>query len=224
MWILFISIIFILISLIFSKIQDNKLITSVTQIQRGTRSERKFILKLLKSGFPSDIIFHDLYIDKKDGSYSQIDIVLITHVGVIVVEVKDFTGWIFGFGHNEKWVQVLGKMKYPFYNPIFQNDGHINSLKNKILGDIDIPFYSLIVFYGDCELKKLSNIPDGTIIIKSNRIVETINSILKNQNITYIFDKTNLLDILNNGVANGGKREIQLQHVENLKKYSMAAK
>jgi len=193
---------------------------TVTRLNRGTWSERDLILRLLKEGVSSDKIFHDLFIEKKDGTYSQIDIVVLTEVGFVVIEVKDFSGWIFGFGNNEKWVHILGKMKYPFYNPVFQNDGHIRNLKNKISKSDNISFYSLIVFYGNCELKKISNIPNTTFVIKSNKLIKTFNSILQNQNTLDCNNMSDSIEVLNVGVKNGGVKEIKSQHIQDLKKYS----
>jgi hypothetical protein len=174
----------------------------------------------LKEGISSENIFHDLYIEKKDGTYSQIDIVVLTEKGVVVIEVKDFSGWIFGFGNNEKWVHILGKMKYPFYNPVFQNEGHIRYLKNKLDEYDNIPFYSLIVFYGECELKKISNIPDGTMIVKSKKSIKTYNSIIQNNGSSEMYNESVIREILNIGVINGGDKEIKSQHIQDLKKFS----
>ena len=73
-----------------------QLIETVTSLERGTWSERELVLLLLKNGFPAGAIFHDLYILKPNGQTSQIDLVLATKVGLIVFEVKDYSGWIFG--------------------------------------------------------------------------------------------------------------------------------
>jgi cytochrome c-type biogenesis protein CcmH/NrfF len=49
---------------IFRKLHDKKLLETVTKSNRGTRTERELVLKLLKQGIPSQAIFHDLYIKK----------------------------------------------------------------------------------------------------------------------------------------------------------------
>jgi len=220
MWIFIISFVSIILYIIYDKVHNIKLLRTVTRFNRGTRSERDLIIRLLKEGVSSENIFHDLYIEKKDGTYSQIDIVVLTEKGVVVIEVKDFSGWIFGFGNNEKWVHILGKMKYPFYNPIFQNEGHIRYLKNKLNVHDNIPFYSLIVFYGECELKKISNIPDGTMIVKSKKSIKTYNSIIQNYDSSDRYNESVIREILNIGVINGGDKEIKSQHIQDLKKFS----
>jgi len=220
MWILISLFVSLVLYFIYKTVRDIKLLRTVTRFNRGTRSERDLIIRLLKEGVSSENIFHDLYIEKKDGTYSQIDIVVLTEKGVVVIEVKDFSGWIFGFGNNEKWVHILGKMKYPFYNPIFQNEGHIRYLKNKLNVQDNIPFYSLIVFYGECELKKISNIPDGTMIVKSKKSIKTYNSIIQNYDSSDRYNESVIREILNIGVINGGDKEIKSQHIQDLKKFS----
>lgn len=70
------------------RIRNRKLLLKVTKESRGTVTERQLVLKLLKLDFPEKDIFHDLYLRKSNGRYSQIDLVLLSTVGVIVFEVK----------------------------------------------------------------------------------------------------------------------------------------
>ena len=146
---------------ILLKIKEKQLLETVTRFHRGTKTERELVLKLLKAGFPAETIFHDLYLKNEYGNYSQIDLVLATKVGIIVFEVKKYSGWIFGSGNQNKWTQVLayGKQKYYFYNPILQNKKHVENLKTKLTDFQNIPFFSVVVFFGDCEFKDVSFIP-----------------------------------------------------------------
>lgn len=65
------------------------------------------MLKLLKYGIPAQTIFHDLYVKKSNGNFTQIDLVVATKVGIIVFEIKDYSGWIFGTGYKPQWTKVL---------------------------------------------------------------------------------------------------------------------
>ena len=150
----------IIIGLIFfvvvpwiQKLRDRKLLKTVTSLYRGTKSERNLVLKLLKQGISAETIFHDLYIEKSNGKFSQMDIVVATTEGVVVFEVKDYSGWIFGSGHHSHWTKVLayGKRKYRFYNPIKQNQNHVQILRKYLGQSEEVPFFSIIVFYGDCS-------------------------------------------------------------------------
>ena len=85
--------------LIFIHYRDEKLLGSVTSHYRGTRSERKMVLNLLKRKIPYQTIFHDLYLRNSNGTYSQLDLVVATKVGIIVFEIKEYSGWIFGTGN-----------------------------------------------------------------------------------------------------------------------------
>lgn len=206
--------------LIYQYVQDNKLLRTVTQNGRGTWSERDLIIRLLKSGIPSVCIFHDLYVKKNDGTYSQVDLVVVTEVGIVVIEVKKCSGWIYGVGDRKNWVQVLayGKEKYSLYNPIFQNDGHIRAIKNSIPNYLNIPFYSMIVFYGDCKLKKISNVPSEILVVKANKAIDALNDILvKIPSSNFYYEE--LLQVLKKGVENGGDLGIQNKHVQNLRSF-----
>lgn len=58
----------------FVKWKERKLIEQVTPIGRGEWSERRVVLKLLKAGVNPKAIFHDLYIQKPNGEYTQVDV------------------------------------------------------------------------------------------------------------------------------------------------------
>jgi hypothetical protein len=107
----FIILVLILLSIaaisVYIEIKNKKLLKTVTSPNRGTRSERKMILKILKSGIKSTAIFHDLYLNNGNGKYSQIDLVVATKVGIVVFEIKEYSGWIFGTEDQRNWMQVL---------------------------------------------------------------------------------------------------------------------
>lgn len=195
--------------------QNQNLLETVTKSDRGTYSERNLVLKLLKSGIPAQTIFHDLYLRKPNGSYSQIDLVIVTTAGIIVFEVKDYSGWIFGKGFQEQWTQVLayGSQKYRFYNPIKQNSKHIFDVKNTRKQFKNIPFYSVIVFDGDCELRDVSFVPDGTFVVRAERILEVMRIIQAKEPAPYT-DKHEVIRVLREAVENGVHKEAEQQHIE----------
>jgi hypothetical protein len=123
MWIIITIVFLVGFILVLKYKRDKKLLETVTKLSRGTSTERNLVLRLLKHGIPAQTIFHDLYVKKYNGGFSQIDLVVATKVGIIVFEVKDFSGWILGKGYQTQWTKVLayGKRKYRFYNPIMQN-------------------------------------------------------------------------------------------------------
>ena len=87
--------------------KDMQLLTTVTSRNRGERSERKTVLKLLKMGIDHRAIFHDCYIRRASGKYTQVDLVVATKAGLLVFEIKDYSGWIYGHFLQRYWTQVL---------------------------------------------------------------------------------------------------------------------
>lgn len=216
---IFAGIILLIGFIIFRKIQNRKLLNTVTKSNRGTRSERDLVLKLLKHGVPAQMIFHDLYLKKINGEFAQIDVVVVTEVGIVVFEVKDYSGWIFGNGNQPQWTKVLayGKRKYRFYNPIMQNKIHIGELKIRIKSFDNVPFYSIVMFYGNCVLKDISFVPNGTFIAKSKRVLEVMKIITKKNAPFQYSNKDEIVGILKEAVKYGESAENQIKHIENVK-------
>lgn len=197
------------------KQQNQNLLETVTKSDRGTYSERNLVLKLLKNGIPAQTIFHDLYLRKPNGNFSQIDLVVVTTAGIIVFEVKDYSGWIFGKGFQDKWTQVLafGKQKYRFYNPIMQNNKHVIDLRNTCRQFVSIPFYSVVVFDGDCELRDISFVPEGTFVVRIERVLKVIRIIQAKEPAPYT-DKYEVVRVLKEAVENGSNKETEIEHKE----------
>lgn len=194
--------------------RDNKLIEQVTQRNRGNYAEHKFILKLLKNEINPDKIYHDVYLKNIHGNYTQIDCVLVTDFGIIVIEIKDYSGWIFGDGNKKYWTKLLnyGKERYQFYSPIFQNKNHILALKEQSKTVHELPIISVIIFYGDCELKSITNIPKDTYLIYPYNFFEIINHLASTYPPINLAKIDEVKQILKQGVQNGENRQIIEEH------------
>jgi len=205
--------------LIYRKIRDIKLLRSVTNTSRGTKSERDLVLKLLKFGISKQNVFHDLYVEKRNGEFSQTDLVALTEVGIIVFEVKDYSGWIFGSEDQSRWTQVLayGKQKYSFYNPIMQNNRHVSELKKQLIQFENIPFYSVVVFYGNSVLKEIEFVSNGTFLVKAESALDALKIILKDNRPIQYTNRFEIDSVLKQAMANGGIRENQIKHRENIR-------
>ena len=190
----------------------------VTTADRGTDFEKDLIVYLIRSGISPKVIFHDLYVPTSNGKYAQIDLVVVTSVGIIVIEVKDYGGWIFGTGNQQKWTQVLayGREKYRFYNPILQNASHIHALKRQSFQFSQLPFFSIVVFSNHCELRDLSFIPKDTFVTKGNRLLDVINHIKVSYPKANYTNKYEVVNILRKAVVNGVSMHTQKQHIENI--------
>lgn len=203
---------------LYKKRKDNALLVTTTDLSRGTPSEKDLVLKLIKNGIPSEHIFHDILIQKEDKSFCQVDLVVMTDVGILVIEVKDYSGWIFGKGNDFEWTKTLagGKHKYVFQNPVTQNKNHIVNIKKHLDEFGNIPYYSLIVFYGNCVLKNINFIPKETYIVKSSRVLDVIKTISQ-ENTPYDYHSfEDVINFLNSAKIRGGILDYQHQHVENI--------
>lgn len=112
-------------------------------------------------------ILNNIYLNTKHGS-TEIDVIMIHETGIYVFESKNFSGWIYGGYKQKEWTQKLQHTQNHFYNPIWQNEGHISALKN-VLGK-ELPYISLIVFSERCILKNVPNETANLIIVQRNRL------------------------------------------------------
>lgn len=133
-------------------------------------------------------IMTNLYIPKEDGKTTEIDVLMIHGTGIYVFESKNYSGWIFGDEKNKNWTQSLNnRRKYKFYNPIWQNDGHVKALKRTIdMENIDV-FKSYIVFSERCELKNVTVKSQDIIVLKRNNLLKEIKKDINNSQI--LFDR-----------------------------------
>lgn len=84
---------------------------------------------------------------------SQIDHVVVSNYGIFVIETKNYKGWIIGNEFDDNWKQVIYKRKEKLHNPIKQNYGHIQALK-EVFSDVpDINYISIVAFTTKADLK-----------------------------------------------------------------------
>ena len=111
-------------------------------------------------------VFNDLLI--RDGNYTtQIDHIIISRYGVFVIETKNTHGKVYGSENSEFWKQYLPDFGYKRFgytqehqlrNPIWQNAGHIKSLRRLVFGN-EIPIYGIVVFPYETEVHVTADQP-----------------------------------------------------------------
>ena len=109
---------------------------------------RQELKKLNKKEY---IILNNIML-KENNETHQIDHIVLSKYGIFVIETKNYSGIIKGNKYSNEWVQILGKNKYYFKNPLFQNYGHIKSLSN-VLNMDEKYFISIICFSNRSQLK-----------------------------------------------------------------------
>jgi hypothetical protein len=205
----------VLIVKLWIRRRNNKIIAESTDLHRGTASEREIILRLRRFGIEAKDIYHDLYFRRRNGAYVQVDMVVPTEVGIIVFELKDYKGWLFGDGEHKKWTQVLnyGKIKNTFYNPVMQNEGHIFHMRELCPQLRNVPIYSVVLFSGNCQFRKMRNIPQDVYLIYESQLKTTLKSIFKNPTISYR-NKSEVVRFLEQAKANGADERIVAEHIK----------
>lgn len=120
-------------------------------------------------------VMTNLYIPTKSGKSTELDLVMISQKGIFVLESKNYSGWIFGDEGNKNWMQILpGGKKFPFFNPIWQNSGHIQALKAVVGIEEDACYHSYIIFSERCTLKQIQVTSPNVVVIKRNSLIPTI--------------------------------------------------
>ncbi|CDE03114.1 uncharacterized protein BN594_00457 [Bacteroides uniformis CAG:3] len=209
-----------IVYLVYLKRKERELIEQVTPITRGEWSERRVVLRLLKMGINPKAIFHDLYIQKPNGEYTQVDVAVATKAGIIVFEVKDYSGWIFGNEHQKYWTQLLayGKEKHRFYNPVMQNSGHIQAIRQCLQQNPDTPIYSVIVFFGSSEFKDVTCNANNTFIIYPRSIQQVVSEILMQPNANF-GNKYEIMNLFTKAVQNGNNPMIDSSQINSAAYY-----
>lgn len=194
--------------------KNMKLLCLVSSPDRGTPAERKLIIKLLKKGIHPKAIFHDLYLPKRNGDYAQTDIVVATPQGLIVMEIKEYSGWLFGHETQRYWTQLLnyGREKYRFYNPLMQNANHIKTLREQSPQLAKLPMYNVVLFAGSCKLKEVNYTSDNTFVGYTGDIMYILNQVSCFRLANYT-DKKEVVRILRQAVRNGSDPGIVARHI-----------
>lgn len=152
-----------------------------THFNKGNYAEYLIFRYIEKINVHSKIMTN-LYIPREDGTTTEVDVLMISTKGIFVFESKNYSGWIFGDDNNPMWTQTLpGNKKNQFYNPIWQNSGHLNAIRNVIEDDKPNLYKSYIVFSERCTLKKISVTSRDVVVLKRNELVSDLN---KHLNIT----------------------------------------
>ncbi len=107
-------------------------------------------------------LLNNVTLEYKDGT-TQIDHILITQNGILVIETKHYSGWLFANERQKLWTQVIFKVKNRFQNPIIQNSRHILAVQKMLDFIPKEQVQGLVVFTGDAQFK--TEIPPGVIKI-----------------------------------------------------------
>ena len=109
-----------------------------------------YIYEMLASAFPRKNVFRNLYCPVKLPDrvlYTEVDIVTVTHGGVVVIEVKGSKGNIDNPPEGD-WCQRYKDKVMTFKSPYKQNEVHVRAIEAllKRAGILNVPVYNVVVF------------------------------------------------------------------------------
>jgi hypothetical protein len=84
---------------------------------------------------------------------TEIDSVMITRFGFVVIETKHFSGTLIGHYSQDQWTLQFKHHKRNLYSPIRQNQTHIYALNKALPQYRQIPKFSMIVVDEACTLQ-----------------------------------------------------------------------
>lgn len=118
-------------------------------------------------------VYNGLIIPKPDGSFTELDLVVISTYRISVVEVKARGGSFSGHVLDDKWIQKIGSQRNELQNPVIQNQNHINflclylyeQLNKDLPGNIDsYSFLNDIYFALDSDIHVDNFLPGVTFL------------------------------------------------------------
>ena len=175
----------------------------------GKIGERDVSHELNKLSSKKYSVMNNVMLYDNNGKSHQIDHVVFSKFGIFVIETKNFEGLIKGDTYDKQWVQILGKTKNSFYNPLHQNYGHIKVLEEK-LGMKENKFISIVCFSDKAKL----NITGKGNVINTRKLVDKImneyTEIIIQEDLNDLMKK---IEILQDKSFKGN-----IRHVSNIKK------
>lgn len=135
-------------------------------------------------------IVSNIYLDKGNDK-TEVDLIMVNRYGIYVFESKNYSGKIYGNDKNKNWVQYVRGRKYKFYNPVSQNNIHINALlKTLDIADSEL-VHSYIVFGNKSDLRKISIARPHVTLLQTKDLLNDIAVKQENQSKNITVDEIN---------------------------------
>lgn len=160
---------------------------------------------------------------------SQIDHIIVSRKGIFVIETKNYSGCVFGHVKNKYWVHISSQNKHTIYNIIYQNQGHINAVKNLInkilLDNISFRkyikfFVSILLFNNNCrvKIKKSFFFKTKFKICNFDNVIKNIKKIRRRNIISKKLYKKIISEIINNDMSSKKVLKSHIKQVRNQNK------
>lgn len=141
---------------------------------------------------------------------TQIDHIVVSNYGIFVIETKNYQGWILGNEFDEYWTQVIYKRRERIHNPIKQNYGHIQALKEVLSEYTDVNYISIVAFTTKADLKVKVN-TDVVYTVNLPKVISKYSSeIISNHVKEQIYEK-----LISLNIDNKENRKAHVQAIHN---------
>lgn len=126
--------------------------------------------KCLQTNNVRGYVFNNVLVPQHGGSFTEIDILTVSEMGIHVIEAKSRIGTFTGNYGDIKWKQQLGSNVYEITNPLFQNLWHCNYLSEYLHGMLP-----------NCSLKQknIFNVIRNCVLFVSNNIVDNTSDYIR---------------------------------------------
>jgi len=121
------------------------------------KSQQRCIEMLRAAALPyvRDVVIPDLL-----GGYTQIDHLLLTSTGLVMLEWQHFSGVLHGSAHAQEWTRFEGQARHDFPNPLRRVQQLGASLDALVLGSkVGVPIEGVLVLTGTAKFAK--GLPQG---------------------------------------------------------------
>ncbi|MEG1447929.1 MAG: nuclease-related domain-containing protein [Oscillospiraceae bacterium] len=125
-------------------------------------------------------ILSNVYIKKRSGDYTEVDVIMVHTSGIYVIESKNYKGHISGYKTAKNWTQSLGRnTKNQFYNPLQQNEAHMRGIKYCLdLPDMSL-LHSVIVFSNNSDLSEVHIDESDVIVTNVGCLIKDLKWVMK---------------------------------------------
>jgi hypothetical protein len=126
-------------------------------IDTPEKSRQRCLQALVACGLP---YVRDVVIPDSVGGYTQIDHLLLTPAGLVLLEWQHFSGVLHGSAHAQEWTRFEGGERHDFLNPLRRVQQLGASLDVLVLGSkVGVPIEGFLVMTGAAKFAK--GLPQG---------------------------------------------------------------
>lgn len=119
----------------------------------------KSIYNSIQTWFPQSKVFHNCALPWTNGDITEVDLIVVSKVGLYVLECKNFSGMV--SNEEGKWMHVIEHTDRPDFNkrfndPFYQNNNHIRCLRKLLKLEDNIPVFSMVVFADKTDIDNVT--------------------------------------------------------------------